>query len=269
MVTLVTLCLGCYLSFLFMSDANLQYVLVKHANDHNAAQMAEKAAAHLADPTVQDEDGDGSVDAGEFKDILRAHSADGFSHEAFQAADEDKDGKLSAVEFAQGMHHAAKASGSALQQKYLGESKKRMCQVGAYHPLYLETKGDGWFAMVAAVINLVQFVVWFVSSMAFLVMCPVHTLYGALIMALFVLLGAVVVMACTVVFSGVRRMMGKPTELFFGITMAQFCSGVVALAGIAVSFYLLTQFYVWLIPEEYVAVFKAGGGTGPAAQTEL
>jgi len=246
-ITVVCLSLFGYLALLFTSSADMQFVLVKHVSDHNAAQMTWRGDTHV------DEDG---VDEDEFATILRDHSAEEAGVKSFKAADENRDGRLSKVEFAIGMKHAAKVHGNWLQQKYLTESKKMMCQLGAYEPLYLDAKGNGWFEGVAMGLNAVQFVVWLLSSLGYLILCPVHTVYGILFLVAACFLAASVVMLCSAVFSAVRTLMGRRTPLFFNISVAEFFAGITAVFGTVMAFYAFCRLYVFLIPEEYVVIPK-------------
>jgi len=256
-VVLVSAFLMMYLTVIFSDHQGFRYELKKVVVDHNHQYATESAHDMFAS------DADSEIEPHEFVSSLRSFSMEDEGDAAFKAADEDKDGRLSKQEFVAGIGHATKGAQQRMDEQFVSESQKNICRIGAYNPLYLEADGnDGVFGTVATVLNAVQFVVWLVSSVGFLVMCPVHTLYGVLVTVLIVVMLAAACLVCAVVFNSVRSLMGRPTPLLGGITVAGFVSAIAACSMVCVSVYLIVHFHSFLVPDGYAWEWQGNASHG-------
>jgi hypothetical protein len=235
-------------------EDDVKFVLKQNVINHTISHIEHHCSTH--------EDPDG-VDPNEFTELCEHLNAEQFSNESFLVADADKDGRLSKKELAHGLRHAGEAFRTYFQQKYLAESKRKMCAIGVYVPVYLETgpskhAGDG-FETAAAVLNALQFALWIVSSAGYLVMCPVHTVF-CFFMTIFVAIFIVILATfCTIVWRFVRYMMGKPTHVIGAITVADLSAVTFGVIGVILVAQIMHRIYIWWVPEEWVMVLTSGG----------
>ena len=234
-----------YLAALSSGNAGFRHRLRKMAIEHNPS------STELMEEDIF-ENGQDNLGHEEFQSALQSQwlSAEDAT-EAFHRADENNDKILNKAEFRSGINHVVSRSRSRLEERFIKESSKTICQIGAYEPIYIEAKGQDWFAAAAMAVNTVQSAVWLISSAGFLVLCPAHTLYGVIITMAIVLVLALCLLAASAVFAGARRAMGRPTKLFGGVTVAGFSSAIAACVALCVGGYFLARFDVYLLPAGY------------------